>query len=131
MPFPSRLKKAKAEDPLRGVMETFRKVDINIPLLDAIQQIPRYAKFLKDLCTNKRKFKDFEQVKLTEKVSAVLLRKLPPKLKDPGSFTIFCIIGNRKFEKALLDLGASVNLMPFSVYESLNIGELRNTSVSL
>ena len=65
-----------------------RKVDINIPLLDAIKKIASYAKFLKDFCTNKRKFQEHETVVLTKEVSAVLLRKLPPKLKDPNSFTI-------------------------------------------
>jgi len=55
-----------------------RKVKINIPLLDAIQQIPSYAKFLKDCCTHKKKFQDHEKVALTEEVSAVLLRKFPP-----------------------------------------------------
>ncbi|KAK3228817.1 hypothetical protein Dsin_000698 [Dipteronia sinensis] len=71
-----------------------------------------------------------ETVALNEEVSAVLLRKLPQKLKDPGSFTILCIIETQRFEKALLDLGASINLMPFSVFESLKIGELKGTSIS-
>ena len=68
---------------------------------------------------------------LNEEVSAVLLRKLPPKLKDLGSFTIPCIIGTQRFERALLDLGASINLMSFSMFESLKIGELKETSVSI
>ncbi|XP_016648291.1 PREDICTED: uncharacterized protein LOC103326881 [Prunus mume] len=122
---------SKKEQVSKDILETFRKVQVNIPLLDAIQQIPSYAKFLKDLCTNKRKFKEHETVALSEEVSAVLLRKLPPKLKDPGSFTIPCLIGNQRFEHALLDLGASINLMPFSVFESLNLGELKKTSVSI
>ncbi|KAI5335229.1 hypothetical protein L3X38_025362 [Prunus dulcis] len=103
-------------------METFKKVQINIPLLNAITQIPKYAKILKDLCTNKRRFKEHEQVALSEEVSAVLQRKLSPKLKDPGSFSIPCIVGDFKFQKALLDLGASINLMPYHVYEKLNLG---------
>ncbi|CAL9025539.1 unnamed protein product, partial [Prunus brigantina] len=85
----------------------------------------------KDLCTNKRRFKEHEQVALSEEVSAVLQRKLPPKLKDPGSFSIPCIVGDCKFQKALLDLGASINLMPYHVYEKLNLGELQATSVSI
>ncbi|CAL8151746.1 unnamed protein product [Prunus armeniaca] len=83
-------------------MEQFKKVQINIPLLEAIKQIPSYAKFLKDICTNKRRFEAHEKVMLSDNVSAVLQRKLPPKLQDPGSFTIPCIIGERKFDKALL-----------------------------
>jgi hypothetical protein len=81
-----------------------RKVEINIPLLDAIQQIPVYVKFLKDCCTHKQKFQEHETLALTEEVSAVLLRKLPPKLKDPGNFTIPCRIGDHDFEQALQDL---------------------------
>ncbi|CAL8988240.1 unnamed protein product [Prunus brigantina] len=130
-PFPSRLSKSKKDQGLDEIMETFKKVQINIPLLNAIAQIPKYAKFLKDLCTNKRRFKEHEQVALSEEVSAVLQRKLPPKLKDPGSFSIPCTVGDFKFQKALLDLGASINLMPYHVYEKLNLGELQATSVSI
>ncbi|KAI5323844.1 hypothetical protein L3X38_032917 [Prunus dulcis] len=130
-PFPSRLSKSKKDQGLDEIMETFKKVQINIPLLNAITQIPKYAKILKDLCTNKRRFKEHEQVALSEEVSAVLQRKLPPKLKDPGSFSIPCIVGDFKFQKALLDLGASINLMPYHVYEKLNLGELQATSVSI
>ncbi|CAL2256440.1 unnamed protein product [Prunus armeniaca] len=68
---------------------------------------------------------------LSDNVSAVLQRKLPPKLQDPASFTSPCIIGERKFNKALLDLGASVNLMPYSMYEHLGLGELKHISISL
>ncbi|XP_008230731.1 PREDICTED: uncharacterized protein LOC103329970 [Prunus mume] len=84
-----------------------------------------------DLCINKRRFKEHEQVALNEEVSAVLQRKLPPKLKDPGSFSIPCIVGDFKFQKALLDLSASISLMSYHVYEKLNLGELQATSVSI
>jgi len=107
-PFRQRLVKPKKEKQLLDVFETLRKVKINIPLLDAIQQIPSYAKFLKDCCTHKRKFQDHEKVVLIEEVSTVLLRKLPPNLKDLGSFTIPWRIGNQLFDHALLDLGASI-----------------------
>ncbi|XP_070674210.1 uncharacterized protein [Malus domestica] len=88
-----------------------KKVQVNLPLLDAIKQVPKYAKFLKGLCTNKRRFNDSEIVALSEEVSVVLQRKLPPKLKDIGSFTIPCVIGGKEFRRALSDLGASINLM--------------------
>jgi hypothetical protein len=96
-----------------------------------LNKIPSYAKFLKDFCTNKRNFQEHETVALIEEVSAVLLRKLPPKLKDPRSFTIPCRIGDQDFERALLDLGAGVNLMPYTVYEMLGLGELQPTSITL
>ncbi|CAN6557791.1 unnamed protein product [Malus baccata var. baccata] len=99
--------------------------------LDAIKQIPSYAKFLKELCSRKKKFSEYEKVILSEQCSAVLLHKLPPKKKDPGSFTISCTIGSLDFHKVLIDLGASVNLMPYSVFQKLGEGELKPTSVSL
>ena len=130
-PFPQRLVKPNKENKLLDIFEILRKVQINIPLLDAIKQIPPYAKFLKDFCTSKRKFQEHEIVALTEEVSAVLLRKLPPKLKDPGSFTIPCRIGDHDCERSLLDLGAGVNLIPYTVYEMLGLGELQPTSITL
>ncbi|XP_020417895.1 uncharacterized protein LOC109948637 [Prunus persica] len=130
-PFPSRLSKSKKDQGLDEIMETFKKVQINIPLPNVIAHIPKYAKFLKDLCTNKRRFKEHEQVALSEEVNAVLQRKLLPKLKDPGSFSIPCIVCDFKFQKALLDLGAYINLMQYHVYEKLNLGKLQATSVSI
>ncbi|XP_052177519.1 uncharacterized protein LOC127791578 [Diospyros lotus] len=106
-------------------------VRINIPLLDAIKQTLSYAKFLKDLCTVKRKINVQEKAFLMEQVSAILQFKTPPKYKDPGCPTITCIIGSQKVDQALLDLGASVNLLPFSVYQQLGLGELKPTRVTL
>lgn len=131
IPFPQRLQKHKRHQQTMDILELFRKVQINIPLLDAMKQIPAYAKFLKDVCTNKRKFATHEKVMFSEECSAVLLKKLPPKLKDPGSFTISCSIGNLHIEKALIDLGARINLAPYSVFQQLGIGEIKPTSVSL
>ena len=68
---------------------------------------------------------------LTEEVSAVLLRELPQRLKDLGSFTIPCRIGGHDCEQSLLGLGAGVNLMPYTVYEKLGLGELQTTSITL
>ncbi|KAM1972666.1 hypothetical protein ACFX16_019455 [Malus domestica] len=129
VPFPSRFKQTKKEEAEKDILETFRKVQVNIPLLDAIKQVPRYAKFLKELCTTRKRISNKEVVQVSENVSAVLQRKLPPKCKDPGSFTIPCVIGNTKFEHAMLDLGASINVMPYSIYASMNLGELKNDGV--
>ncbi|CAN6554942.1 unnamed protein product [Malus baccata var. baccata] len=129
VPFPSRFKQTKKEEAEKDILETFRKVQVNIPLLDAIKQVPRYAKFLKELCTTRKRISNKEVVQVSENVSAVLQRKLPPKCKDPGSFTIPCVIGNTKFEHAMLDLGASINVMPYSIYASMNLGELKKDGV--
>ncbi|CAN6580954.1 unnamed protein product [Malus baccata var. baccata] len=129
VPFPSRFMHTKKEEAERDILETFRKVQVNIPLLDAIKQVPRYAKFLKELCTTRKRMSTKEVVKVGENVSAILQRKLPPKCKDPGSFTIPCVIGNTRFESAMLDLGASINVMPYSMYASMNLGVLKNDGV--
>ncbi|XP_038693773.1 uncharacterized protein LOC119991499 [Tripterygium wilfordii] len=86
---------------------------------------------MKEILSNKRKLEDNETVILTVECSAILQRKLSPKLKDPGSFSIPCTIGNSYFEKSLSDLDASVNVMPFSVFRKLGLGEPKATTVSL
>ena len=91
--------------------------------------MPRYAKFLKELCTTKRKLVGNEKISVGENVSAVFQRKLPPKCQDPGVFSVPCKIGNLCFDKAMLDLGASINVMPRSVYDKLNLGELKKTGI--
>ncbi|XP_016691084.2 uncharacterized protein [Gossypium hirsutum] len=86
--FPGRLAKDKKENKEKEILETFRKVKVNILLLDAIKQIPRYAKFLKELCTSKRRLIGNERVNVGENVSTVLKKKVPPKYKDQYMFAI-------------------------------------------
>jgi len=86
---------------------------------------------LKDLITVKRKTNVLKKVCLTEQVSSILQCRLPIKYKDPGCSTISCTIGVSHIEKVLLDLGASVNLLPYSVYLQLGLGELKPTSMTL
>ncbi|XP_024178533.1 uncharacterized protein LOC112184501 [Rosa chinensis] len=119
----------KKDESEKAILEVFKKVQINIPLLDALKQAPKYAKFLKELCTTRRHIHEKEVVKVGANVSALIDRKLPPKCKDPGSFTVPCVIGNIRFDNAMLDLGASINVMPYSVYASLGLGELKKDNV--
>ncbi|XP_024021735.1 uncharacterized protein LOC112091707 [Morus notabilis] len=107
------------------------KIPINLPLLHVIKQVPAYAKVIKDLCTIKRKHHVKKIAFLTEQVSVVIKQKTPPKYKDPGCPTISCQIGTHEFGQALLDLGSCVNLMPYSVYSQLGLGEIKPTSVVL
>ena len=104
---------------------------MNIPLLDMIKQVPSYAKLLKDLCTVKKGLGIEKKAFLTEQVSAIIQSKTPVKYKDPGSPTISVNIGGTCIDKALLDLGASVNLLPYSVYKQLGLGELKPTNITL
>jgi hypothetical protein len=99
--------------------------------LDVIKHLPSYAKFLKDLCTVKRKLNVNKKAFLAEQVSVILQNNNALKYKDPGCPTISCFIGEHKIKKALLDLGASVNLLPYSVFQGLNLGELKPISLTL
>ena len=131
IPYPQRLKKHKLDKQFTKFMEVFKKLHINIPFADALEQMLSYVKFMKDILFQKRRLADFETVNLTEECSAILQRKLPQKLKDPGGFTIPCTIGNAIFERALCDLGAIINLMPLSIFKRLGLGEARPTTVTL
>nr|GFA58480.1 hypothetical protein [Tanacetum cinerariifolium] len=134
-PYPEALEKsastrlAKKGPHSEDMWETFKQVKINLPLIDAIKQIPTYAKFLKDLCTQKRKLKATfpKKIDLTEHVSAVLSSSLPLKFKDPGAPLISVMVGNITIKKALLDLGASINILPASLVDKYDLGTLRKT----
>ena len=130
-PFPQALRKKKNSVNQTEMLEVLRQVKVNIPLLDMIKQVPTYAKFLKDLCTIKRGFNVNKKAFLTEQVSTIIECKTPVKYKDPGCPTISVNIGGISVEKALLDLGASVNLFPYSMYKKLGLGELKPTSIIL
>ena len=129
--FPRLPRSKKKASQQAGILEVLRQVKVNIPLLDIIKQVPAYAKFLKDLCTIKKGLGIEKKAFLTEQVSAIIQSKNPVKYKDPGSPTISINIGGTCIDKALLDLGASVNLLPYSVYKQLGLGELKPTNITL
>ncbi|XP_070017623.1 uncharacterized protein [Nicotiana sylvestris] len=91
--------------------------------------MPGYAKFMKDLVTKKCSM-DCKTIKMTHQVSAIV-HSMAPKLEDPSAFTIPCTIESADFAKALCDLGASINLMPYSVFKTLGIGQPKPTSMRL
>uniref|UniRef100_A0A2N9J7F6 Integrase catalytic domain-containing protein n=1 Tax=Fagus sylvatica TaxID=28930 RepID=A0A2N9J7F6_FAGSY len=107
------------------------KSRLTLPLLHIIKQMPAYAKVIKDLCTVKRKHHLKKTAFFTEQVSAIIQHKVPPKYKDPGCPTISCTIGEYLVERALLDLGASINLLQFTVYQQMGLGDLKPTSMTL
>ncbi|XP_057811490.1 uncharacterized protein LOC131025715 [Salvia miltiorrhiza] len=128
-PYPGRLRQRAKEKEASEMMKMFQKVELSIPLLDAVRQISKYSKFLKDLCSRKVKIEEEVRYVMGESVLAVIQRKLSPKRKDPGMFTIPCNTGETNMDKVMMDLGASINVMQLAVYERLDIGELRNTRV--
>ncbi|XP_060972313.1 uncharacterized protein LOC133038240 [Cannabis sativa] len=131
IPYPQRLQNNKIDKQFSKFLEIFKKLHINIPFIEALEQMPTYLKFMKDILSKKRKLEEFEMVALTEECSAVLQKKLPPKLKYPGSFNIPCSIGGSIQTKTLCDLGASINLMPLSMFKRLKLGEAKPTTVTL
>ncbi|XP_070039138.1 uncharacterized protein [Nicotiana tomentosiformis] len=106
-----------------------KSLSINVPLVEALEQIPGYAKFMKDLVTKKRST-NFETIKVTHQVSATM-HSIAPKLEDPDTFTIPCTIRSVEFAKALCVLRASINLMPYLVFNTLGIGQPKLTSMRL
>ena len=130
-PFPQALRGKKKASQQAGILEVLRLVKVNIPLLDIIKQVPAYAKFLKDLCTIKKGLGIEKKAFLTEQVSAIIQSHNPVEYKDPGSPTISVNIGGNCIDKSLLDLGASMNLLPYSVYKNLGLGELKPTNITL
>ena len=130
-PFPQALRGKKKASQQASILEVLRQVKVNIPLLDIIKRVSAYAKFLKDLCTIKKGLGIEKKAFLTEQVSAIIQRKKPVKYKDSGSPTISVNIGGNCIDKSLLDLGASVNLLPYSLYKQLGLGELKPTNITL
>ncbi|XP_050920163.1 uncharacterized protein LOC127137785 [Lathyrus oleraceus] len=132
LPFPTRnKKKGQHEKNFEKFLEMFKKLELNIPFLEALEQMPTYAKFMKDIISKKRTI-ETNPIILTETCNAILQgMKVPVKKKDRGSLTIPCAIGDRSFKKALIDLGASVSLMPLSIYKRLGIGKIQDTRMTL
>ncbi|RDX93861.1 hypothetical protein CR513_23823, partial [Mucuna pruriens] len=138
LPFPSRTISSRKPESDEELLKMFRKVEMNIPLLDAIKQVPKYAKFLKELCVHKRR-KTKGSKEIGGVVSALTRNEeitigaptLPKKCRDPGIFFVPCTIGECTFADAMLDLGASINVMPASIYRSLNFGDLEPTGMTI
>ncbi|XP_057994991.1 uncharacterized protein LOC131175290 [Hevea brasiliensis] len=103
-----KLQKTKLDKQFGKSLEVLQKLYINIPFTEALSQMPSYTKFLKEILSKKRRLEDYKTVTLTEESNSIMQNKLPPKLKDPGSFSIPCLIGNMNIDKALYDVGASV-----------------------
>ena len=127
MPFPQRLQKEMREERFSKFLEIFKKIEINIPFVEAINQMPNYANFLKEILSKKKRNAKEGIVSFTATCSAVIQRSLPLA----GSFTIPCSIGKYQFKKALCDSGANINLMPLSVVHRLSLGELILTAITL
>jgi hypothetical protein len=125
LPFPQRIKKPTVDEQFGKFVEAIKKLNVNIPFLEAMQ-VPTYAKYLKDILNNKRPLPTTDMVKLMEECSVAILMK-----KDPGCPTTSCSIGSEHLENALCDLGASFSVMPKVVFDKLNYTSLSPTTMCL
>ncbi|GKF66514.1 hypothetical protein Tco_0193031, partial [Tanacetum coccineum] len=117
LPFLSKLKKQKKDDEDERLLSIFKQIHINMPFLEAMIHMPKGAKVLKDLLSHKEKLKKVASlVRLSEECSAIIQRSMPQKEGDLGNFTLSCLIGPLAVKNALADLGASINLMPHSLF---------------
>ncbi|GKE73869.1 reverse transcriptase domain-containing protein [Tanacetum coccineum] len=108
-----------------------RAVQINIPLVDVLAGMPNYGKFLKELISNKHKIEQISAAFLSDESSVMIQNKVPPKLGDLGSFLIPCYFNKTFSCNALGDLGASINLMTYSLYTKLSLETLKPTKMSV
>ncbi|GKB26392.1 reverse transcriptase domain-containing protein [Tanacetum coccineum] len=131
IPYPRRLCKEKMEERYAKFINLIKEVRINVPIVDVLAGMPNYGKFLKDLVSNKCKMEKISVAFLNEECSAIVKNKLPPKLGDTGSFLIPCTIAGSVEYLALADLGASINVMPFSLYASLFGNTLKPIKMSI
>ncbi|GJR43411.1 reverse transcriptase domain-containing protein, partial [Tanacetum coccineum] len=135
LPYPSRVEREKKDSndkvQIQKFWEMFKKIHVDITLADALILMPKYQKMLKSLLTNKDKLIEIAKTPMNANCSAVILKKLPEKLGDPGRFLIPCGFGEFDKHLALADLGASINLMPLSIWKKLGLPDLTSTKMVL
>ncbi|CAM8963625.1 unnamed protein product [Rhodiola kirilowii] len=131
VPFPQRLNKSKLDAHFQRFVEMLKKLYVTLPFHEVITQNPTYAKFLKDIVSNRRVIEESSMVALNAECSAIVQSRMPRKMQDQGSFSIPISIGKIEIDRALCDLGASISLIPYSLYEKIDMGELHPTTISL
>ncbi|GJU78099.1 reverse transcriptase domain-containing protein [Tanacetum coccineum] len=135
IPYPSRRNDQKSRDKASNQMEKifqiFQDLRFDISFADALLLMPRFAPTIRNLLMNKEKLLELAKIPLNENCSAMLLKKLPEKLGDPGKFLIPCDFPGMDVCHALADLGASINLMPLSIWKKLSLPELTPTRMTL
>ncbi|XP_049406169.1 uncharacterized protein LOC125869772 [Solanum stenotomum] len=128
--FPQRLVKKTEEGQYHRFISMLKQLSLNVPLIEGLEQMSGYAKFMNDLVTQKRTV-SFEDDDKFQHCRAIATRSLVQKKEDPSAFTIPCTIGLLHFAKALCDLGASINLMSLAIYKKLGLGDPKPTTMRL
>ncbi|CAA0821429.1 Unknown protein, partial [Striga hermonthica] len=127
VPYPSRLQDTKRNRQFKDLFDMLSKVNVSLPLLDVIKIVPAYVQFFKDLASKKRRFEDNEKVMTSEVASTMISRKEC----DFGGFMIKITLENGKETNGMLDLGVGINLMPYSIFKQLELGDLKPTRMCL
>jgi hypothetical protein len=131
LPSPKAPSKKDLEKHFKRFLDIFKRLEINIPFAEALEQMPTYAKFMKEILSKKRRYNDDETIQLDANCSAIIQRRLPKKEKDPGRVTLSVANGNINVGKALIDLGSSINLIPYSVVKRVGGLDMKLTRMTL
>ncbi|XP_031105129.1 uncharacterized protein LOC116010011 [Ipomoea triloba] len=133
LPFPQKFQRQAKDSRWKKFLDIVENLKVSIPLLDLLTQTPSYGKFLREILSKKRKFGDQEMIAMTQEYWALTREegRFPTKLRDPGIFTIPCVIGGSTINRSLCDLGVSVNVMPLSLCKKLNLGEPQPVELTL
>nr|GFB50034.1 reverse transcriptase domain-containing protein [Tanacetum cinerariifolium] len=135
IPYPSRRdnerRRKQANEQIEKFYEIFKDMSFEISFTDALILMPKFASTLKALIGNKEKLSEMARTPMNEHCSKVILNKLPKKLGDPGKFLIPCEFPGMDECLALAVLGASINLMPLSMWKELSLPKLTPTCMTL
>ncbi|XP_042432609.1 uncharacterized protein LOC122019177 [Zingiber officinale] len=129
--FPQKLIASQKDEEFHQFLKKVKEICVEVPLLDALHQMPKFTKFLKGILSNRRQKGNFETISLPEGCSALFMANSPPKLQDPGSFSIPCKISSELIPRAFCDLGASVSLLLYSLCKKLGLQSIKLTTMTL
>ncbi|GKF54887.1 reverse transcriptase domain-containing protein [Tanacetum coccineum] len=128
LPYPERMKVRENDKPSAQhsrFLKMFKQLRLEIGLKDVLVEMPKFNKWLSSLLRNKEKLEEIPITSVNAECSAIIMNKVPEKLKDPGKFLILCALQELDRTNALADSGASINLLPYSIYKQLRLGALK------
>ncbi|XP_071742431.1 uncharacterized protein [Rutidosis leptorrhynchoides] len=133
VPYPKALRKDTLAAQYKKFQDTMKNVSVNLPITDVLKGMPNYGRFIKELIFQKGKYHEETFFFIEEECNKILASRprIPKKLGDPGKFVFPCKFGESKVFNALVDLKASINLMPHSLYERLGLGPLKPTKIRI
>ncbi|GKC33277.1 reverse transcriptase domain-containing protein [Tanacetum coccineum] len=134
LPYPERMKVRENDKPSAQhsrFLKMFKQLRLEIGLKDALVEMPKFNKWLSSLLRNKEKLEEIAITTVNAECSAIIMNKVPEKLEDPGKFLIPCALQELNRTSALADSGASINLLPHSIYKKLGLEALTPTRMTL